>query len=111
MLLKNNANIDEKLFDGSNLLHLAVSKGYRDTLKILLDFPKKSQVSYSVIEVNEKDKNSLTPLMIATALGDRDTVKILLENGADRNIADIHGYTALSYAKDLGYKEIIELLQ
>ena len=49
--------------------------------------------------------------MIATALGDRDTVKILLENGADRNIADIHGYTALSYAKDLGYKEIIELLQ
>ena len=49
--------------------------------------------------------------MLAAALGDRESVKLLLENGADRAIADIHGYTAISYARDLGYKEIIELLQ
>ena len=111
MLLKSNANINEKLFDGSNLLHLSVLKGYRDILRVLLEYPKKSQVMYSFIDVNEKDKNSLTPLMYAVAIGDRESVKLMLENGADRNVVDIHGYTAISYAKDLGYKEIIDLLQ
>ncbi|HMV45335.1 MAG TPA: ankyrin repeat domain-containing protein, partial [Leptospiraceae bacterium] len=73
-LLKSNANINEKLFDGSNLLHLSVLRGYRDVMRVLIDYPKKSQVLYSNIDINEKDKNSLTPLMIAAALGDYDSV-------------------------------------
>ena len=49
--------------------------------------------------------------MFAAALGDKESVKILLENGANKDIEDIHNYTALSYANDLNYKEIIQLLQ
>ena len=49
--------------------------------------------------------------MLATALGDRDTVKLLLEFGADKKIETAQNYTALSFAKDLGYKEIIQMLQ
>lgn len=49
--------------------------------------------------------------MLATALGDKEIVKMLLVNGANKNIEDIQNYTALSYARDLDYKEIIQLLQ
>ena len=46
-------------------------------------------------DVNATNKNNITPLMHACENGDIDAINILLNAGADPNIADVHGYTAL----------------
>ena len=43
--------------------------------------------------------------------GHTDTVKALLEAGADVGLRDKSGRTALDYASDLGYQDIILLLR
>jgi len=40
-----------------------------------------------------------------------DIVKLLIENGADVNVKDKDGMTALMYASEEGYTEIVSLLK
>ena len=47
------------------------------------------------IEVNAKDSDGWTPLMIATDRGDIETVKLLIELGADVNLLNSDGESAL----------------
>jgi hypothetical protein len=56
-----------------------------------------------------------TALVEAVILGDGgpdhvETVKALVRAGANRNLADPYGITPLQHARNLGYKEIIDLL-
>jgi ankyrin repeat protein len=62
------------------------------------------------IDVNMKDKEGYSALLIATEKGDIDMVKLLLEKGADVNARDIDGYTALMYVAYNGNLEIAKLL-
>jgi ankyrin repeat protein len=43
--------------------------------------------------------------------GNLEDIKRLLEQGADTNARDNDGMTALMYAEDLGYTEIVDLLK
>lgn len=52
-----------------------------------------------------------TALIIATRLGNTAMVKLLVERGADLNLGDKHGVTALGWAMKLGKSEIAELLK
>jgi ankyrin repeat protein len=61
--------------------------------------------------VNAKDKDGKTPLMLA-AVQDHDLiVRSLLENDADVNVKDKDGNTALMLAIEKEYAEIVELLK
>ena len=62
------------------------------------------------INVNAKDRDGSTALMIASERGDAEVVKLLLENGADPNAGDTSGYTALMFASYSGDLEIAKLL-
>jgi uncharacterized protein len=62
------------------------------------------------IDVNMKDKEGYSALLIATENGDIDMVKLLLEKGADVNATDIDGYTSLMYVAYNGNLEIAKLL-
>jgi len=48
--------------------------------------------------VNEKDTEGTTALMAAVSEGRIDIVKVLIEKGADVNIKDHSGFTALAMA-------------
>lgn len=62
--------------------------------------------------VDERDRISgRTPLVIAAVGGHTDIVTILLARGADVNARDMHGWTALMYARSLGFTEIEEMLR
>ncbi len=61
--------------------------------------------------VNAKDEYSgRTPLIMAAATGHTEIVKLLLARGADVTQKDMEGWTALRYAAEYDYKEIVSLL-
>lgn len=93
----------ELLADISEETKKAEIKQY--TKAFLLDFeetpeedqarePKKQQIS----NPNQSDKNGVTLLMQAAKTGNDWDLQLLLENGADVNLRDKDGWTALMYA-------------
>ena len=56
-------------------------------------------------------ENEDTPLIIAASKGHEKAVKVLLANGADRELTNKFGDTALDIAEEGGKKDIIELLE
>ena len=49
--------------------------------------------------------------MYASIYGHTEVVKLLVDNGADMNIKDVDGWTALMYASSYVYTEIINILR
>jgi ankyrin repeat protein len=60
-------------------------------------------------DINAK-ANGCTPLITAAFFGDLETVKLLLDHGADLNILDDHGITAVQSAADGGHPQAVKLL-
>jgi ankyrin repeat protein len=75
--------------------------GYNDEIQFLLD---------RGADVNAKPKFRTSALMVAAYQGHESTVRLLLSNAADVN-ANTDGDTALSFARDKGHREIVELLR
>ena len=62
-------------------------------------------------DINAKDKNGRTALILATEKGYVEIVKVLLEHGADVNAIDKNCNVPLSLAKEKGHSEIAQLLK
>lgn len=62
------------------------------------------------INVNIKDDNGNTPLIISAGYGHIGTVEYLLSKGADIHIKGANGYTALMYAAERNQDKIVTLL-
>lgn len=56
----------------------------------------------------QSDEMSLTPLAVASGEGDEGMIKLLLNKGANPNIRDVHGETALDYAKSERHRALIQ---
>ena len=61
-------------------------------------------------DVNARDNNGLTPLMVVAFLGRVDIVRLLLQKGADVNARDLQGEGALIKASAAGREKIVRLL-
>ena len=67
-------------------------------------------------DVNKSDSNGWTPLIFAAFCNYSACVKILLEHGANTNlrtiaIQDQPSKTAMDFARESGYTEIVQLLE
>jgi len=60
--------------------------------------------------LNTKDKDGYTALLIAAEKGDIEMAHLLVEKGADVNAKDKDGYTALMYVAYAGNLEIAKIL-
>lgn len=69
-----------------------------------------SRVGQVRADIDERDLNSRTALFAAVANGDEPCCSALLYHGADANIRDDHGHTALEVAVRRGYLNIVDLL-
>lgn len=62
-------------------------------------------------DVNFKDKNGFTPLMLAANFGNTEMVKLLAQKNADLKAESNNGDTALSLAEAKGHAEIVTFLK
>lgn len=62
------------------------------------------------VDVNKKNTQGYTPLILAADNNRMDVVKYLIEKGADVNYQDIYDRTALHYAAIRQYIDIVEIL-
>ena len=82
-------------------IHEAASLGVLDKVNAFLE---------DGIDVNAKDSQGMTPLLLAARGGHKDVAELLINKGADVNGKDNSGYTPLSWAIWNEDREMIKLL-
>jgi len=104
------ANADTRITNrfGGTALIPAADRGHVEIVEELLN--------YSDVYVDHINNLGWTALLEAIILGDggkrhQQIVSLLIEYGADIEIADSQGVTPLEHAKQLGYFQIVELLE
>jgi ankyrin repeat protein len=102
LLLDHGALVTAQNQNGGTPLHDAALGGNADVVTLLLDHG-------SVIDERELDSGA-TPLMMAASMGRLEVVKLLLQRGANRQLRDKAGHTALDRARDSENEEIVKLL-
>lgn len=93
---------------GGNTIIPAAEKGHLDTVKLLLED--------GTVDINHQNNYVYTALIEAIALTDgskvyQDIVAELLKYGANKNLKDNYGKTATDYARELGYGNILKILE
>ncbi len=96
-LIKDNPDLVSRKDDGGDTpLHLAVFRGNRDLVELLLA---------NHADVNAKDKRGLTPLNWASNLDEKDVAELLLAGNAEYNIADVVAIGDLDRVKSFDYSQ------
>lgn len=94
-------------FGGTGLIP-AAERGHVEVVETFLKTSK--------VDVNHINNLHWTALIEAVILGDggekhQQIVQLLMDYGADASIGDENGITALEHAKQLGFQEIIRILE
>ena len=103
-IIKKNArliNIDVSNSHGQTALHRSIIKGCTEIVEILLNCGA---------NVNSKDKESKTPLMLAAQFNWIEITEMLLKKGANVNDKDKNGWTPLIEASYRASSKILEML-
>ncbi|XP_045549084.1 E3 ubiquitin-protein ligase MIB2 isoform X1 [Salmo salar] len=82
--------VDVKKEDGFSALHLAALNNHRDVAEIL--------VKEGRCDINIRNNRNQTPLQLAVTQGHGDLVQLLVAEGADVNVEDEDGDTAMHVA-------------
>lgn len=84
---------------GWTALHYAATVGNNDIVQLLLD-----RSAY----IDAESPNQTTPIMMAARGGHILTVKLLLDEGADATLKNGANMTAIDFAREGGFKDIVE---
>jgi len=98
MLVERGADVNKT---GWTPLHYAATNGHLAIMELLLD-------NYAYIDA--ESPNGSTPLMMAALYGTPAAVKLLLEAGADPNLKNQLGMTAMDFARRGNRKDAEELI-
>uniref|UniRef100_H3D007 Uncharacterized protein n=1 Tax=Tetraodon nigroviridis TaxID=99883 RepID=H3D007_TETNG len=82
--------VDVKKEDGFSALHLAALNNHRDVAEILIKEGR--------CDINIRNNRNQTPLQLAVTQGHTDLVQLLVAEGADVNMEDEDGDTAMHVA-------------
>ena len=96
------------------ILPLAAGAGINEDLLTAIqkgDIEKVSSLIEKGADVNVRDTDGVTALILASQFGYADIVKLLIDNGANVNARDDEGRTALMKATIKRYKDIVKLLK
>lgn len=99
VLLRDDINLKDN--EGWSLLYYSAFYDLVDFARVLLN---------NGIDANSQTIDLETPLIEAVLFENYDMVKLLLQYGADPNMRDVDGCSALDYARNENYKEIFNLL-
>jgi hypothetical protein len=106
--------VPEKKVDSIGLILI---KGYTDLNQAILDYVRLKQVR-AVAEaitqganIDTKDTNGETPLIIAARNNDVNMVSLLLSLGASPTVRDNNGISAQQTAEKYGYKQIAQIIE
>ena len=102
LLIENGAEIFDVGKHGKDIL---VSAALHDNLLIMKYLVEERHFNVNIISYTGK-----TPLIYAVSYNLAEMTEYLLSKGADKSIKDTDGKTALDYANEKGYMEIIKLL-
>lgn len=89
-----------QIAEGGTLLHLATKRNFKAVVEKLLQLPG--------IDVNMRDRDGNTPLLLAVTLDNGELVELLLKHGANPNIVNNNGKTPLSVTQS---QQVIDLLE
>ena len=132
LFLDNGAKTDLRSIHGGGAMDIAL-KEYQNSITDLLVYrgkgtftqsPETRKLAYAVknndreylsgiiksINVNQTDEAGTPILLLAAERGFVDVVKLLIENGADINVMNAVGHTAINRAVFFGKNEVIDLL-
>lgn len=101
-LIAAGADVNEKSPDNFSPLHWAAEKGRTEIARLLIE---------KGANVNLQSESYGTPLMVASYRGNKDMVRLLLEKGANPADTDAFGKTALNYAQEYQFAEIVRILK
>lgn len=99
MLLAKGAKVNN---DGWTALHYAAAAGDTEIIQLLLG---------KSAEVDAPSPNLTTPLMMAAGSGNIYAVKAIVDAGADLNLVNEQGFSAIHFAQKAGHAEIVEGLK
>ena len=90
----------------NELMYAASSRFYGDTSGII-----QKLIDTKQFDINAQDADGFTALMYAVEAGDYQSARVLIKNGADVNIKDKYGNTALMHSLNRIYsKYMVKLL-
>ena len=101
LLMQNKAEPSLKDYNGWSLLHFAAKGGNTSIINELLS------LNY---EINSKNSNDITPLMVAASHDKPAAYQLLIQHGADPVLTDKDGFSLLHKAAEGGSTSIIEKL-
>lgn len=94
-------NINEKYLHDFTVLHIAITNGYEEIIRILVQ---------KGARIDAETTMRRRPIHLAVLKGDFKIVDFLVACGANVNCLDIDKNTPLHFASRLGYKELVKYL-
>jgi len=103
LLIKGGIDLHTTSKEGVGALDYAIKHRRKDIVELC----NKSGIDLTT----SKRKSGLTPLMLAASYNDIDMMEYLINLGADVNIVDKKGMSAIDYATRLGQKSAVNFLE